>query len=149
MAKVLINPSAGPSRQIVGERSVRSREVLDPKVAEKIEARETRAGVRAANKKRRQKGVDGGVPKPIDNKSKRVFVGIEPGNLVTVRGYRDIKWVVISEPSAKFQKRGTGEIVEVKSHTRRVGKAVVSVTLMGPDGVQVEVPIGWCKPLHL
>ena len=144
MAKVLVNPGTGPTRQVMAA-NTRTRQIVDPEVVAKVEAKSTRAGRKAA----RQKGVDGKVPKPIDNKSKRVFVGIEPGQLVTVRGYRDIKWVVISEPSAKFQKRKTGEIVEVKSHTRRVGKAVVSVTLMGPDGVQVEVPIGWCKPLHL
>ena len=144
MAKVLVNPGTGPTRQVMAA-NTRTRQIVDPEVVAKVEAKHTRAGRRAA----RKKGVDGGVPKPIDNKSKRVFVGIEPGQLVTVRGYRDIKWVVISEPSAKFRKRGTDEIVEVKSHTRRVGKATVSVTLMGPDGVQVEVPIGWCKPLHL
>ena len=58
------------------------------------------------------------------------------------------KWVVTTPPSAKLQKRGTDEIVEVHSHTRRVGKAVVSVTLMGPDGIIIEVPIGWCKPVY-
>ena len=144
MAKTLINPSSGPTRQVMGT-ATRTRQIVDPAVEAAIEAKSTRAGRKA----KRQKGVDGGVPKPIDNKSKRVFVGIEPGNLVTVRGYRDTKWVVISEPSAKFQRRATGEIIEVKSHTRKVGKAVVSVTLMGPDGVQIDVPIGWCKPLHL
>jgi len=144
MAKILVGPHTGSTRQVMAP-ATRTRQIVDPNVEAELAAKATRAGRKA----KRQKGVDGGVPKPIDNKSKRVFVGIEPGQLVTVRGYRDIKWVVISEPSAKFQKRKTGEIVEVKSHTRKVGKAVVSVTLMGPDGVQVEVPIGWCKPLHL
>lgn len=144
MAKVIMNPPSGPTRQVVAA-GARTRQIVDPAVAAAAAARVTRAGRSAA----RKKGVGGGVPQPIDNKSKRAFVGIEPGGLVTVRGYRDTKWVVISPPSAKFQQRGGGEIVEVKSHTRRVGKAVVSVTLMGPDGVRVEVPIGWCTPLHL
>lgn len=124
------------------------RQVFDPEVCAKIEARETREGVRAARRKSRGKGPGGAIPQPVVDKTARVFVGIEPGTLVTVRGDRDTKWVVISLPSAKLRKRGTKEIVEVVSHTRRVGKAVVSVTLMGPDGITIEVPIGSCKPLH-
>lgn len=144
--KKIINPAAAPTRRILveGEGTAPQRRVLDEATAQAIAARSTKAGRKA----KRNKAPDGTRPKPVDNKSKRSFVGIEPGQLVMVRGYRDTKWVVISEPSAKFRRRGTGETVEVHSHTRRVGKAVVSVTLMGPDGVIIEVPIGWCKPIY-
>jgi len=144
--KTIINPAAAVTRRILVNEGTAApqRRVLDEEVAAKIEAGKTRAGRKA----KRNKAPDGTRPKPVDNKSKRSFVGIEPGQLVMVRGYRDTKWVVVSEPSAKFQRRGTGETVEVQSHTRKVGKAVVSVTLMGPDGVMIDVPIGWCKPIY-
>jgi len=144
--KKILSPVGAPTRRMVANEEVAApqRRVLDEEVAAKIEAGKTRAGRKA----KRNKAPDGTRPKPVDNKSKRSFVGIEPGQLVMVRGYRDTKWIVTTPPSAKFQRRGTGETVEVQSHTRKVGKAVVSVTLMGPDGVMIDVPIGWCKPVY-
>lgn len=150
MARIIINANSGGTglRTVSPVAPKRSRQVLDPEVCAKIEARKTREGIRDARRKSRQKGPGGAIPQPVVDKTARVFVGIEPGTLVTVRGDRDTKWVVISLPSAKLRKRGTKEIVEVVSHTRRVGRAVVSVTLMGPDGITIEVPIGSCKPLY-
>jgi len=143
MAKVILNPSPAGVRRVVvaageGEQlPVRTRQILDPRLVSTTPKARKRSG--------RKKGVGGEIPKPIGEKSNRQFIGIVPGQLATVRGYLNIRWVIITEPSAKFTKLD-GEEVEVQSHTRQVGKAVVSVTLMGPDGVQICVPIGWVKP---
>ena len=144
MARVILNPLPATIKHRVlvesqdnGETTpIRHRQILDPSVHQ----------VKKANKKSRKRGVGGVRPKPVEQKLNREFVGIGPGQLVTVRGYRDTKWVVIEEPSAKLSNPLTGEKTEIQCHTRRVGKVAVSVTLMGPDGIQICVPIGWVKP---
>ena len=69
-------------------------------------------------------------PEPTSHRSRRMIVGIQPGDLVRVRGDRDHKYVVLSVPDF----RG-----------RWQGRNVSTVDLLGPTG-PVTVPLRFCTP---
>lgn len=66
-------------------------------------------------------------PKPLISPRNRRFVAIEVGDLVTVKGDRDQKYMVIALPPRSV-KRGA------------------EVELLEPGGKLVKKPLGWCRP---
>jgi hypothetical protein len=70
---------------------------------------------------------EGERPKPLVSPRNRRFVAIQVGDLVTVKGDRDQKYVVTSMPP-RSDKRGA------------------EVELLEPGGKLVKKPLGWCRP---
>lgn len=70
---------------------------------------------------------EGDRPSPLISPRNRRFVAIEIGDLVTVKGDRDQKYVVTSLPP-RSEKRGA------------------EVELLEPGGRLVKKPLGWCRP---
>jgi hypothetical protein len=70
---------------------------------------------------------EGERPTPLKSPRNRRFVAIEVGDLVTVKGDRDQKYVVTSLPP-RSEKRGA------------------EVELLEPGGRLVKKPLGWCRP---
>lgn len=105
--KTIISPSPGPRRTVV-----------DPTVPT------------AAENRKRAKATASERPQPVSSRARRLIVGIQPGDLVSVKGFRMTKWVVLSVPDF----RG-----------RWQGRAVTTVELLGPNGPET-VPLRFCTP---
>ena len=113
-------------KKILAPSAPKERKILDPEVKS---AREIR--------KETKKKAPGGKPKPIASKGARKFVGIVPGSLVRVRGERETKFVVVSDPYREVK----GE--RIPAVTRGTSKCPTMVDLMGPAGLRT-VRLGWC-----
>ena len=92
----------------------------------------TRTLVDPQHKSPQRETPDGRPPEPTTHRSYRRIVGIQPGELVRVRGDRDGKYVVVSPP---------------ESEKRWQGRKVTTVELLGPGGL-VTVPLRFCTPYH-
>ena len=116
-------------KKILAPSAPRERKILDPEVKSAKERR-----------KEAKKNAPGGKPKPITAKGSRKFIGITPGLLVRVRGERDTKFVVVSDPYREVK----GE--RIPAVTRGTSKCPTMVDLMGPAGLRT-VRLGWCIPV--
>ena len=116
-------------RKLMSPPAPKERKILDPDVKSAKERR-----------KEAKKNAPGGKPKPIVAKGARKFVGITPGLLVRVRGERDTKFLVVSEPYREIK----GE--RIPAVTRGTGKYPTMIDLLGPGG-QRTVRLGWCIPV--
>ena len=106
--RTIIDPAAGK----------RERTITDPSFKSAQEVRDE--AKRTADER----------PEPVSHRSRRMIVGISPGDLVRVRGDRDHKYVVLGVPDF----RG-----------RWQGRRVSTVELLGPSG-PVTVPLRFCTP---
>ena len=116
-------------RKLMAPPAPKERKILDPEVKT---ARERR--------KEAKEKAPGGKPKPIATKGARKFIGITPGLLVRVRGERDTKFIVVSEPYREIK----GE--RIPAVTRGTGKYPTMIDLLGPAGPRT-VRLGWCIPV--
>lgn len=117
-------------RKMIAPPAPRERKILDPEVKT---ARERR--------KEAKEKAPGGKPKPIVQRGARKFVGINPGLLVRVRGERDTKFLVVSEPYREIR----GE--RIPAVTRGTGSYPTMIDILGPSGPRT-VRLGWCIPVH-
>ena len=105
-------------KRTITEPATRKRTITDPSFKSARQVREE--AKRGAAEK----------PEPTSHRSRRMIVGISPGDLVRVRGDRDHKYVVLAVPDF----RG-----------RWQGRNVSTVELLGPTG-PVTVPLRFCTP---
>jgi hypothetical protein len=131
MAKTLLGSPVGrPTRTLIDPGAVTTKQSLLPK--------------RKADKKKGEKRTakhivttpDGKKPLAEERKERRQIVGIKSGELVRVRGDRDGKYVVMSDP--QFNTRTENCMARGK---------VVTVDLLGPGG-PVTVPLRFCTPFY-
>jgi hypothetical protein len=116
-------------KKILAAAPTKERKILDPEVKSAKERR-----------KEAKKNAPGGKPKPTTAKGTRKFIGITPGLLVRVRGERDTKFLVTSEPYREVK----GE--RIPAVTRGTSKSPTMVDLLGPSGPR-SVRLGWCIPV--
>jgi hypothetical protein len=131
MARILVAPidSVTKTKTLIAPRT--KRVIVDEDFASSVVEKNSRSGKREL----RKKGPGGTIPKPKVQPAARRFIGIEPGCIVSVKGYRNTNFLVLDEASAEFKNKYTGEILTIKSNKRAVGNATVMVTLLGTDNL--------------